>query len=285
MSFREEFPPRFQGRSACKGGVPNSETGWWGFCWRDRFPESDSDWTFQNSTWELWFKTCNCWEVASMEHFPKCRSETQKAVNKYRWYLFDIHSKALFHCHLPWIHLWSIPNATTGPAKVHQMMVSFWTQGRGVQCSDLGCSEAFAKGGTCQLQRVVWNQEIWLTLEKPGLKGVRSVFLLCFWIVLGWNISVESGVFWCLTFRMLLAWKKWSKIGRRGVQWHKQPFIEDFCGTCWTRHRDVDYKEVRNTYDMGRISKRHRNPQKILAFDEKIQWFFSNRPCVVLLKP
>ena len=103
-------------------------------------------------------RNCNFWEISNMEHLPKCWSVTEKAVNKYRWYLFDIYLwKALLHSHLS-----STPNAEMstlwpmGPAKAVVCNAPIWDAAKLLpKAWDLPTSTSSS------LCWSIWNQEIW----------------------------------------------------------------------------------------------------------------------------
>lgn len=155
------------------------------FCWRDRFPESDSDGTFRNSTWELWSKNCSLWEIANVEltisirypfqsfaplsplEYPKCRD---------------------------------VDPLTYGSGK-----------GRGMQCSDLGCSEAPPKGmGPANFDDFFTVLEYLkprdlINTWKALLEGCKTCFFCCaFGLLLGgtfqWKVMCfgawRSGCCW-----------------------------------------------------------------------------------------
>lgn len=165
-------------------------------------------------------RNCNFWEIANMEHFSKCGSVTEKAVNKYRRYLFDIYSKALLHRHLS-----STPNAEMstlwpmGPAKAVVCNAPIWDAAKLLpKAWDLPTSTS------CSLCWSIWNQEIWLRLEKPGLKGVSTCFFCCaFGLFLGGTFNGK----WCVLVpdvqdavgleEMKQDWQAWGPIAQTAI--------------------------------------------------------------------
>lgn len=142
-------------------------------------------------------------------------------------YLFDIHSKALLHC-----HLLSTPNAEMstlwpmGPAKAVVCNAPIWDAAKLLpKAWDLPTSTISS------LCWSIWNQEIWLTPEKPCLKGARRVFFVvlldCYWVEHfsgKWCVLVPDGQDAVGLEEMKQDWQAWGPIAQtaihRGFLWH-----------------------------------------------------------------